>query len=251
MIAAVGIGIGEDQDLSKRRYGRDRHHDRRRRRRLAHPHAAAHVLLPADVPAGRRRARVRRPAAAVPRAQQEGHVLRADRAGDAGPAAGAGPGRHGVRPGRRPRDRRRADGEARAARWPRSRMRSSPWSAAASACGPTPMRQDPVTGKLPEYHVFLGFEDFWFTDRASRDAFIAAEGEGARPRAARGGRPAGARPQRRRARPTATRPRRRQRRRRRRRSNGPQAAHRRAARSAHDQQRCSRTSSRSASTSTP
>ncbi len=35
------------------------------------------------------------------------------------------------------------------------------------------MRQDPVTGKLPEYHVFLGFEEHWFTDRASRDAFIA------------------------------------------------------------------------------
>ncbi len=34
----------------------DRHHDRRRRRRLAHPHAAAHVLLPPDVRAGRRRA---------------------------------------------------------------------------------------------------------------------------------------------------------------------------------------------------
>jgi DNA gyrase subunit B len=34
-------------------------------------------------------------------------------------------------------------------------------------------RQDEATGKLPEYHVFLGFEDYWFIDRASRDAFIA------------------------------------------------------------------------------
>jgi DNA gyrase subunit B len=34
-------------------------------------------------------------------------------------------------------------------------------------------RQDPATGKLPEYHVFLGPEDYWFIDRASRDAFIA------------------------------------------------------------------------------
>jgi DNA gyrase subunit B len=35
------------------------------------------------------------------------------------------------------------------------------------------MRQDPATSKLPEYHVFLGHEDYWFTDRQSRDAFIA------------------------------------------------------------------------------
>ena len=34
---------------------------------------------------------------------------------------------------------------------------------------------DPANGRLPEYHVFLGHEDFWFTDRASRDAFIAGK----------------------------------------------------------------------------
>jgi DNA gyrase subunit B len=34
-------------------------------------------------------------------------------------------------------------------------------------------RQDPTTDRLPEYHVFLGNDDYWFADRASRDAFIA------------------------------------------------------------------------------
>ena len=41
------------------------HHDRRGRRRLAHPHAAADVLLPADAGTDRARLRVYRPAAAV------------------------------------------------------------------------------------------------------------------------------------------------------------------------------------------
>ena len=44
------------------------------------------LLLPADVPTGLRRPRLRRPAAAVPRAGQEGHVLRADRRGDEEPS---------------------------------------------------------------------------------------------------------------------------------------------------------------------
>ena len=41
------------------------HHDRRGRRRLAHPHAAADVLLPADAGAGRARPHLHRAAAAV------------------------------------------------------------------------------------------------------------------------------------------------------------------------------------------
>ena len=47
------------------------HHDRRRRRRLAHPHAAADLLLPPDVRPGEGRLRLRRPAAAVPRAAEK------------------------------------------------------------------------------------------------------------------------------------------------------------------------------------
>ena len=45
----------------------DHHHDRRRRRRLAHPDAAADVLLPPDASADRQRVHLHRAAAAVPR----------------------------------------------------------------------------------------------------------------------------------------------------------------------------------------
>jgi DNA gyrase subunit B len=33
-------------------------------------------------------------------------------------------------------------------------------------------RQDPESGKLPVFHVFLGSAEFWFTDRKSLDAFL-------------------------------------------------------------------------------
>jgi len=36
-------------------------------------------------------------------------------------------------------------------------------------------RQDPVSGKLPVYHVFLGHEEHWFTTRQSLDAFLAQQ----------------------------------------------------------------------------
>ena len=48
---------------------------RRRRRRLPHPHAAAHVLLPPDAPAGRARAHLHRPAAAVLHRRGQGEDL--------------------------------------------------------------------------------------------------------------------------------------------------------------------------------
>ncbi len=68
MISAIGTGIGEEVGPHQAPLRQNRHHDRCRRRRLAHPHAAADLLLPPDVRAGRRRPRLRRPAAAVPRA---------------------------------------------------------------------------------------------------------------------------------------------------------------------------------------
>jgi DNA gyrase subunit B len=34
------------------------------------------------------------------------------------------------------------------------------------------MRQDPVSGKLPVYHVFLGPEEHWFSSRAELDEFV-------------------------------------------------------------------------------
>ena len=52
----------------------DHHHDRRRCRRLAYPHAAAHLLLPADAVADRGRASLHRPAAAL---QGEARPVRA------------------------------------------------------------------------------------------------------------------------------------------------------------------------------
>ena len=36
-------------------------------------------------------------------------------------------------------------------------------------------RQDPVTLRLPVYHVFVGFEDQWFTTREQLDEFVAAK----------------------------------------------------------------------------
>ena len=67
MITALGAGIKEEFDLDLRALPQDHHHDRRRRGRRAHPHAAAHVLLPPDAGADRRGLRLHRAAAALPR----------------------------------------------------------------------------------------------------------------------------------------------------------------------------------------
>jgi DNA gyrase subunit B len=39
------------------------------------------------------------------------------------------------------------------------------------------LRRDPVTGRLPVYHVFLGQQECWFTAREQLDAFVAAQEE--------------------------------------------------------------------------
>ena len=36
-------------------------------------------------------------------------------------------------------------------------------------------RQDPISLRLPVYHVFVGFEDYWFTTREQLDEFVAAK----------------------------------------------------------------------------
>jgi DNA gyrase subunit B len=36
-------------------------------------------------------------------------------------------------------------------------------------------RQDPVTGRLPMYHVYLGHQEHWFTTREKLDEFLAAQ----------------------------------------------------------------------------
>ena len=38
-------------------------------------------------------------------------------------------------------------------------------------------RQDPQSGKLPVYHVFLGRDDYWFATRADMDKFLKAQEE--------------------------------------------------------------------------
>jgi DNA gyrase subunit B len=37
------------------------------------------------------------------------------------------------------------------------------------------VRQDPVTGRLPMYHVYLGHQEHWFTTREKLDEFLAAQ----------------------------------------------------------------------------
>jgi DNA gyrase subunit B len=37
------------------------------------------------------------------------------------------------------------------------------------------MRRDPATGRLPVYHVFLGQQEYWFTVREKLDEFVAAQ----------------------------------------------------------------------------
>jgi DNA gyrase subunit B len=37
------------------------------------------------------------------------------------------------------------------------------------------LRRDPATGRLPVYHVFLGRDEHWFTTREQLDAFVAAQ----------------------------------------------------------------------------
>ncbi len=73
MITALGTGIGKDDfDVSEAALRQDHPDDRRRRGRLAHSHAAAHVLLPPHAGADQARQRLHRAAAAL--SHQEGQV---------------------------------------------------------------------------------------------------------------------------------------------------------------------------------
>ncbi len=108
------------------------------------------------------------------------------------------------------------------------------------------MRQDPVTGRLPEYHVFLGHEDHWFADRPKMRRLHHPKRTRARPRT-KSHRPRRPRPGRR----PRSGPGRRQWRRRRLRQRRPQTPHRRAPRSPHDQRPAWATSRPTASTSKP
>ena len=81
LITAIGGGVGDEFDVGQGPLPQGHPAGRRRRRRQPHPHAAAHVLLPADAPAGRGRLRVHRPAAAVLHGGRQGEDLPEGRAG--------------------------------------------------------------------------------------------------------------------------------------------------------------------------
>ncbi len=65
LITAIGTGMRDEFDIENAALPQDRPDDRRRRRRLAHPHAPADVLVPADGGADRGRPRLHRRAAAL------------------------------------------------------------------------------------------------------------------------------------------------------------------------------------------
>ena len=84
------------------------HHDGRGRGRRAHPHAAAHVLLPADARPGRERAHLHRAAAALQGEERQGRALPQGRARAALPPAAAGAQRRDARADAKARRRSRA-----------------------------------------------------------------------------------------------------------------------------------------------
>ncbi len=129
-------------------------------------------------------ARLRRPAAAVPREDEEEHLLRADRRGDEDAAPRTRPARFRLRAGRR--DREIAGAEMAKLcrtlprwknRWSRSRTpRHQP-----ASC--TPAARPACRGKLPVFHVFFGTQEHWFTTRADSTFLHGDQGSEGRRRA--------------------------------------------------------------------
>ena len=71
IIQVIGAGSGRSFDLSAGALRQGHHHERRRRRRRAHPHPAAHAVLPLHAADDRGGPRVRGRAAAAPRGRDE------------------------------------------------------------------------------------------------------------------------------------------------------------------------------------
>ena len=89
LITAFGTGIGEEFDADEVPVSQDHLDDRRRRRRRAHPHLAAHVLLPPAARARAARLHLHRAAAAVPRRHRQATPLLEGRRGAARVRSGA------------------------------------------------------------------------------------------------------------------------------------------------------------------
>jgi DNA gyrase subunit B len=137
------------------------HHDGRRRGRIAHPHAAAHVLLPADARSGGSRAHLHRAAPAVPReTRAPGNVHQGRTRSRDVPDSPCRRIPHD-RAGKRPRDLRRPAREA-------SRAADDVQEAAAGGRAPRPARR--VILALLEGDA--RDKTFW-SDRASVEALAA------------------------------------------------------------------------------
>jgi DNA gyrase subunit B len=172
MIAAVGIGIGEDQDLSKRRYGRiiimtdadvDGSHIRTLLltffyRQMYHLVKEGHVYV-AQPPLFR-----------VVRGKKDTYYVQTEEEMKS-QLLELGLGESVFDPG----DGNLVEGE---------RMTKLVLALAAMeesiialerrgiSLRSHAQRQDPQTLRLPVYHVFLGFEDYWFATRDQLDAFV-------------------------------------------------------------------------------
>ena len=117
LITAIGTGIREEFDIDERPLPQGDRHDGRRRGRRAHPHARAHLPLPRDARADRRRLRLHREAAALQdQVGQAGRLHREGVGARGGPAARQAREARGHRPrGQRVQPHARALAEVRPA----------------------------------------------------------------------------------------------------------------------------------------
>ena len=137
LITALGCGIGADDfDVDEAALSPHHRHDRRRRRRLAHPHAAADVLLPPDADAHRARPHLHRAAAALQTEEGQERALREGRGRAQRAAAEAGAGGCGAvrRSGAAADDGLGVGGARRVAGWKSPRSSSARPVATTSAC---------------------------------------------------------------------------------------------------------------------